>query len=110
MEVGKEDQAGHRVEFLGRGSQGGVEMLGQFGDGEELENDVSKHALPTLGEDSDGDRGEQPLEGVEEAFLSRIDDVTHAGRNSFYGLGFSIKLRPWHVERKMIINSYSRAS
>ena len=36
---------------------------------------------------------EQPLEGVEEAFLSRIDDVPHAGRNSFYGLGFSIELR-----------------
>jgi hypothetical protein len=38
-------------------------MVGEFGDGEEFEDDMSEHPLPALAEDPDRDRGEEPLEG-----------------------------------------------
>ena len=85
-------------------------MVGEFGDGEEFEDEMTEHPLPALAEDPDRDRGEEPLEGVEEASLSGIDDIPHAWRNSFYDLALSIMLHPHRVKRKMIIKSCFRVS
>ncbi len=81
-------------------------MLGQFGNGERFEDRQAEGPLPAVFQDSESEGREEPMVGVEEAFLSGIFDSPHGRRNSFDRLGFSIKLRPRDVKRKMIINSY----
>jgi hypothetical protein len=105
-EVGQEDQAGHRVEFLGGGAQFPTEILGQFANGHHFQEGMSKDSLPTLGDDPLTGRGYDALEGVEEAILSGIDHVNHNGRNSCFRIWLSLQLHPTKVKRKMDINSY----
>ena len=82
-----------------------TEMLGQFADGHDFEEDMSKDPLPAVGDDPLTGGGDDALEGVEEAVLSGVDDVDHGGRNSFLRIWLSIELRPAKVKRKMDINS-----
>ncbi len=103
--VGHEDQAGHRIQFLGGGSQFPAEMLGQFTHGHQFEEDVSKDSLPA--------RADYPLTGarydtvewVKEAALSRVDDVDHGGRNSFCRGCLSVEVRLAEVKGEMDIKS-----
>ena len=104
-EVGQEDQAGHRVQFLGGGSQFPAEMLGQFAHGHQFEEDVSKDSLPARADDPLTGGRYDALEGVEEAVLSRVDDVDHGGRNSFRTGCLSVEVRLTKVKREMDINS-----
>ena len=50
-EVGEEDEPGHGVELLGGGAEGVAEVSSEFGDGHDLEEDVAKDALPSVGDD-----------------------------------------------------------
>ena len=86
-EVGQEDQAGHRVQFLGGGAQFPAEMLGQFADGHQFEEDVSKDPLPARADDPLTGGGYDALEGVEEAILSGVDEWIIAGATPFSGYG-----------------------
>ena len=83
-EVGQEDQASHRVQFLGGGSQLPTEMFGQFAHRHHFEEDVSKDTLPARADDPLTGGRDHALEGVEETVLSWVDDVDHSGRNSFF--------------------------
>jgi hypothetical protein len=80
-------------------------MLRESGDREQLEDDRAEDPLPAVLEDPAGQWREESPEWVEEAFLSRIFDVPHGGRNSLMELGFSIESPALCVKRKMIINS-----
>ena len=72
---------------------------------------MSEDSLPAFVQDLPGEWREQPLEGVEEAVLSGIDDFPHkCGRNSFDGLDFSIEMCPRYVKQKMLINYYYRVT
>jgi hypothetical protein len=90
-EVGEEDQAGHGKEFFGGGAHGVAEVGAEFGDGHDLEDDVAKDALPSVGDDPPSDRWDDAVEGIEEAVLSGIDRMDHGGRNSFSRLWLSIE-------------------
>ena len=89
-EVGQEDQAGHRVQFLGGGAQFPTEILGQFANGHHFQEGMPKDPLPTLGDDPLTGRGYDALEGVEEAILSGVDHVDHNGRNSCFRIWLSL--------------------
>jgi hypothetical protein len=69
-------------------------MLGQLVDGHQFEQDVSKDALPAVGDDTSSRRGNDALEGVEEEFLSGIDVVDQNGRNFFTGSQIILSERP----------------
>src|SRR5271157_1719745 len=89
-EVGQENQAGHRVQFLGGGAQFPTEILGQFANGHHFQEGMPKDPLPTLGDDPLSGRGYDALEGVEEAILSGVDRVDHNGRNSCFRIWLSL--------------------
>ena len=83
MEVSQEHQPGHGIKFLGWGTQFWAEMLGEIADGHQLEQDMSKDSLPAFDDQLLSRGRDDALEGVEQAFLSRVDGVNHIGRNSF---------------------------
>ena len=85
-------------------------MLRQFADGESFEDGQTEGPLPAVFQDAASEGREEPVVAVEKTFLSGIFDLPHGRRNCFNRLGFSIKLRPHDVKRKMIINSYSRVT
>jgi hypothetical protein len=85
-EVGQEDQAGHGVELLGGPAPVRAEMVSQFVDGHEFEEDMSKDALPAVGDDALARGGDNAVEGVGGAGLSGVDGVNHNGRNSWVRL------------------------
>ena len=85
-------------------------MGAEFGDGHDLEEDVSKDALPSVGDDPPSDRWDDAIEGIEEAVLSGIDGMDHGGRNSFSRLWLSIERGPEMSRRKMDIKlEYSKS-
>jgi hypothetical protein len=71
-----------------------AEVVCQFVDGHDFEQDMAKEPLPAVADDLSADRWEDALEGVEESVLSGVDGVDHAGRNSFPGYGLSIARHP----------------
>ena len=94
-EVGEEDEAGHGIEFLGGGAEGVAEVLAEFADGHDFEEDMAKDALPAVADDLPPGRRDDPFKGVEEAVLSGVDGVDHGGRNSFSKIWLSIESRRW---------------
>src|SRR3954453_6320902 len=104
-EVGEEDEAGHGIEFFGGGAEGVAEVFGQFTDGQNLEDGMSKDALPAVFDDLPPGRWYDPFEGVEEAVLSGIDRMDHGGRNSFSRLWLSIEWGPKMSRQKKDIRS-----
>src|SRR5208337_5526574 len=96
-EVGQEDQAGHRVQFLGGVAQLPTEIVGQFANGHHFQDGMPKDPLPTLGDDPLAGRGYDALEGVEEAILSGVDRVVHNGPNSYFRIWLSLQLLPTKV-------------
>ncbi len=92
-EVGEEDEAGHGIEFFGGSGEGVTEVFGKIANGHDLENGMSKDALPAVGDDLDACGRYDPLEGVEEAVLSGIERMDHSGRNSLSKIDLSIKQR-----------------
>jgi len=82
-EVGEEDEAGHGKEFFGGSAAGVAEVFRQIADGHDFEDGVSKEPLPAVFDDLPACRRDDPLEGVEEAVLSGVNDVDHGRRNSF---------------------------
>jgi hypothetical protein len=105
-EVGEEDEPGHRIEFLGGRAEGVVEVLREFADGHDFEQDVAEDALPAVADDLPSGRRYDPFKGVEEAVLSRVDGVNHYGRNSFSEIWLSIEWRPGKSRRKTGVNPY----
>jgi hypothetical protein len=57
--------------------------LREFSDGHGLEDGMSKDPLPSVSDDLPSGRWDDPLEGVKETVLSRVDGVDHDRRNSF---------------------------
>ncbi len=70
-----------------------AEMTGELTDGEDVEDDVAKDALPPLGDDPVAGGRDDAVEGVEEACLSGVNDMDHGGRNSSDKLELSIEPR-----------------
>lgn len=104
-EVGEEDEPGHGIEFLGGRAQGVAEVLSEFADGHHFEQDVAEDALPAVADDLPPGRRYDPVKGVEEAVLSRVDGVDHGGRNSFSKIRLSIEWRPGESRGKLAIKS-----
>ena len=76
-----EDEPSHGREFLGGGTACVTEVLTEFVDGHDFEEDVAKDALPTaLGEDPSPHRRDHAVEGIEEAVLWGVDGMDHGGR------------------------------
>ena len=69
-------------------------MLSEFADRHDLEDGMSKEALPTIADDFATCRWNNALKGVKEAVLSRVDGMNHGGRNSLSGNYLSIEWRP----------------
>src|SRR5205823_14871073 len=63
-EVGEEDKAGHGIEFFGGSAEGVAEVFRQFADGHDLEDGMSKGALPAVSEDLPPGRWYDPFKGV----------------------------------------------
>ena len=68
-----------------------LKCFARFADGHDLEDGMSKDPLPAVFDDLPPCGWDDPLEGVEEAVLSGVDDVDHGGRNSFYKGQLSIE-------------------
>ena len=85
-EVGEEDEACHGKEFFGGSAEGVAEMLSEFADRHDLEDGMSKEALPTVADDFATCRWNNALKGVKEAILSGVDGMDHGGRNSLINM------------------------
>jgi hypothetical protein len=66
---------------------------------------MSKDPLPARADDALTGRGYNTFKRVEKALLSRINDVDHGRRNSFYTGWLNVKARLRKIKRKMNINS-----
>ena len=57
--------------------EGVADVLRAYGDGHDVEADMSKDALPTGGDDPPPDRRDDTVGGIEEPVSSGIDGVNH---------------------------------
>jgi hypothetical protein len=58
--------------------------------GHHFQEGMPKDPLPTVGDDLLAGRGNDALEGVEEAILLGVDHVDHNGRNSCFRIWLSL--------------------
>ena len=82
----KKEQSGDRVEFLGRSSDGRIEVFAEFPNGHEVEQGSAKEPLPAHGNALASQRRDEAIEGVKETVLSWIDGMAHGNHNSMIGM------------------------
>jgi len=82
----EKQKSGDGVEFLGGSSDPGMELFGEFGCGHEMEENVSKDALPTLANLFETQLWNNSFEEVEKVALLGIDGMAHVSHNFMTGI------------------------
>ena len=77
-----EDQAGHGIELFGRPTYPGVEMLADLFGRHQLQHGGTKNSLPAIVKTLPSHRGNDAIENVKQASLSRINSMAHVILNS----------------------------
>jgi len=73
----EEDRPGHRVEFLGRTTEGGMEVLGDFADWHEMQDLRAEQPRPVLPHVFDRHGRKHRFGRVEQGLLSWINSISH---------------------------------
>ena len=73
----RKSQTGHRIQLFGGPSHGGIEVLGQYLCGHQLQNGVPNTMVPPARKSSIGNRRKKAFELDKQVCLTRIFQIPH---------------------------------